>query len=144
MSKDLPLLSIACVTYNHELYIRQCLDSFLMQKTNFLFEIVIGEDCSTDNTGSIVTEYARKYPEIIKARCNKKNIGVQENSLLVFRDCTGKYIALCDGDDYWTDPYKLQKQVDFLEANKDFVICFHQIRIRNELNSTTENNYMLF
>jgi len=126
------LVSIYCITYNHERFIAQAIESFLMQQTNFDFEIVIGEDCSTDNTASIVKEYAQKYPNIIKARCNEVNIGMHANSLKTLQECSGVYIAKCDGDDYWTDPCKLQKQVNFLEENLDFSICFHPPKIWNE------------
>ena len=124
-----PVVSIACVTYNHEEYISQAIESFLAQKTNFVFEIVIGEDYSTDATRTICQEYATKYPDIIKLIISNSNIGAAKNGIRIFEACKGKYIALCDGDDYWTDPFKLQKQVDFLESNKDYSIASHRYRI---------------
>jgi len=115
-----PTVSVFMMTYNHEKYIKQALESILMQKTNFDYELVIGEDCSTDNTRKIINEYSDKYPGKFKLLLHEKNIGAIANQIAVLKACTGKYIAICEGDDYWTDPYKLQKQVDFLEANPDF------------------------
>ena len=127
-----PLVSINCITYNHEKYIADAIDSFLMQKTDFDFEIVIGEDCSTDNTRSIVQEYADKYPEKIVLITSDQNVGMQKNERRVFEASRGKYIAECEGDDYWTDPYKLQKQVDYMENNPDCTLCFHNADKVNE------------
>lgn len=115
-----PIVSVFVMTYNHELFIEQSLEGILMQKTNFDVEIVVGEDCSTDNTRKIVLNYANKYPGKFKLLLHKQNIGALANQNAVFQSCTGKYIAFCEGDDYWTDPLKLQKQVDFLEANEDY------------------------
>jgi len=132
-STQQPLVSVHMITYNHEKYIAQAIEGVLMQKTNFLFELVIGEDCSTDSTRVICKEYADRYPNIIKLLPDAgKNLGMMENAIRTTMACTGKYIALCEGDDYWTDPYKLQKQVDFLEANPDFVFTFHDAFIPNE------------
>ena len=122
-------LSILIITYNHEKYISQAIESFLMQETNFDFEIIIGEDYSTDNTRKICSKYKEKYPNKIKLLLNKQNIGMMPNFVQTLKACKGKYIALCEGDDYWTDPLKLQKQVDFLEANEDFSICFHEAEV---------------
>lgn len=131
-----PLVSICCITYNHVKYIAQAIEGFLMQKTDFPIEILIHDDASTDNTANIVREYAIKYPDLILPIFQKENQyskGIKPSPTYVWPKARGKYIALCEGDDYWTDPYKLQKQVDFLEANPDFVICFHRVRIINEL-----------
>ena len=130
-----PLVSIYCITYNHEKFISQAIESFLMQKTNFPVEIVIGEDCSTDNTRAICLEYKEKFPDKIKLLLPEHNLGMTQNAITTLQSCNGKYIALCDGDDYWTDENKLQKQVEFLEANEDFSICFHAVKIliNNEL-----------
>ena len=118
------MVSVDMITYNHEPYIKQAIEGVVMQKTNFPFELVIGEDCSTDRTREICIEYQKKYPDIIKLLLPEKNLGMNENGLQTVQACTGKYIALCEGDDYWTDPYKLQKQVDFLEANeKVMAVC---------------------
>jgi glycosyltransferase involved in cell wall biosynthesis len=128
MSKN-TIVSICMITYNHENFIREAIEGVLMQKTTFPIELIIGEDCSTDKTRHIVREYAEKYPEIIRPLLPEKNLGVKDNFIQTLQACTGKYIALCEGDDYWIDPYKLQKQVDFLEANEDFSICFHNVKI---------------
>ena len=113
------------LAYNHEVFIEKAIESWLMQKTNFKFEIVIGEDYSTDNTREMVFSYAEKYPDIIRVISSESNVGMLANMMRTQAACNGKYIALCEGDDYWTDPLKLQKQVDFMEANADFSICFH-------------------
>lgn len=128
-------LSICCIAYNHENFIAEALDGFLMQETNFDFEIVIGEDCSSDKTLEMIKHYQQKYPDRIKLLANKTNIGMMRNFIETLKACTGKYIALCEGDDYWTDTFKLQKQVDFLEANKEYAICFTCYKIKNELNN---------
>ncbi len=116
------MVSIKCITYNHEPYIRQCLEGFVMQKTNFRFEAVVHDDASTDGTADIIREYAEKYPDIIKPIYETENqYSKKDGSLGRIMDaaCTGKYIAMCEGDDYWTDPSKLQKQVDILESNPE-------------------------
>lgn len=112
------------LAYNQEKYISQAIEGVLMQKTNFRIELVIGEDCSTDSTRSICKYYASLYSEKIKLLLNNKNLGLGANYVRTYSECTGKYVAICDGDDYWNDPYKLQKQVDFLEANQDFSLVF--------------------
>jgi glycosyltransferase involved in cell wall biosynthesis len=109
------LVHIEMITYNHESYIRQAIESVLMQKTSFKYRLIIGEDCSTDLTASIVREYAEKYPEKITAIINEKNLGWVENIKQVRDVITAKYVAMLEGDDYWTDPLKLQKQVDLIE-----------------------------
>lgn len=115
-----PLVSILTITYNHEQFIAQALDSFLVQKTNFNFEIIIGEDCSTDNTLKIIKQYQKKHPNLIKLLPSDKNLGIEANFFRTTKACSGKYIAICDGDDYWIDDNKLQLQVDFLENNKNY------------------------
>ena len=124
-----PMVSICCATYNHVLFIRQCLDGFVMQKTKFPIEILIHDDASTDGTQDIIREYEAKYPNIIKPIYQKENQyskGVKVSLVYNYSRVKGKYIALCEGDDYWTDPYKLQKQVDFLESHPDYVMCSHR------------------
>lgn len=121
------MVSVSMITYNHEKYIAEAIEGIVMQKTNFPFELVIGEDCSTDNTRAICIEYQKKYPDIITLRLPDKNQGMMLNWINNINAGRGKYIALCDGDDYWTDPYKLQKQVDFMEANPDFAMCSHPV-----------------
>lgn len=125
------LVSINCITYNHEKYIADAIESFLMQKTNFKFEILIHDDASTDKTSDIVRNYAREYPNIIKPIIEKENqyskgVGV---FCLNLRRARGKYIAICEGDDYWTDPYKLQKQVNYMKNNPECSMCFHATEI---------------
>jgi len=120
-----PLVSICCITYNHEVFIRDAIEGFLMQKTSFPIEILIHDDASTDNTANIIREYENKFPDIIKPIYqleNQYSRGVSISVTYQFPRAKGKYIALCEGDDYWTDPLKLQKQVDFLENNKDYIL----------------------
>ncbi|HEX6431463.1 MAG TPA: glycosyltransferase [Niastella sp.] len=132
---SVPSVSVCIPAYNQERYIRQCLEGVMMQQTNFSFDVIIGEDCSTDNTRSIVREFELRYPGIIKPIYHEKNVGPQRNAYeYCWPKLTGKYIAVCEGDDCWTDPYKLQKQVDFLEQNEDFVLCFHEVRTVDENN----------
>src|SRR4051812_21193461 len=128
-----PLVSVAVQTYQHKAYIKDCLEGILMQKTNFPFEILLGEDRSTDGTREICMEYAKKYPDKIKLflhhrenniRINGRQTGLF-NFLYNFFSAGGKYIAICEGDDYWTDPFKLQKQVDEMEVHLDINICSH-------------------
>lgn len=120
------MVTIQCITYNHEPYIRQCLDGFVMQKTNFRFEAIVHDDASTDGTAAIVCEYAEKYPDIIKPIYETENqYSKHDGSLRRIMDAHthGKYVAVCEGDDYWIDPLKLQKQVDFLEMNPEYSMC---------------------
>ncbi|RQO70220.1 family 2 glycosyl transferase [Pedobacter sp. KBW06] len=130
------MVSVCCITYNHEQYIAGALDSFLMQQTNFEFEILIGEDCSKDGTRVVIQEYADRYPGRIRLVHHETNIGAIRNQVDVITKAKGKYIALCDGDDFWTDQRKLQKQVDFLEANPEYVICCHHTKVINEHDET--------
>lgn len=129
-----PMVSICCVTYNHENYIRQCLDGLVMQQATFEYEILVHEDASTDNTAKILREYEAKYPHLFRCVYQTVNQFKIQNTLtnILFPMAKGKYIALCEGDDYWTDPYKLQKQVDFLEANPEYVACYHGCKHINE------------
>jgi len=119
-----PKVSVVITTYNQEKYIAQTLESVLDQKTNFLFEILIGEDCSKDKTRQICENYAKKYPQKIKLIKNKKNLGLLKNFSNVFLKAKGEYIAILAGDDYWIDNHKIQKQVDFLETNLDYSLVF--------------------
>lgn len=128
-----PLVSISCITYNHAPYIRQCLEGFFMQQCDFEYEILIHDDASTDGTSEIIREYQEKYPEIIKPIIQTQNQWSQGIRGMMarfnFPRAKGKYIALCEGDDYWTDPLKLQKQVEFLEKNEDYVLTGHNASI---------------
>lgn len=122
------IVSIKCFTYNHEKYIADALEGFVMQKTNFRFEAIVHDDASTDGTAAIIREYAEKYPSIIKPIFETENQYSKKDGSLrrIMNDhVRGRYVAYCEGDDYWTDPLKLQKQVDFLEANPDYSMCFH-------------------
>lgn len=128
------LVAINCCVYNHELYLRDCLQGFVMQKTDFPFVAIVHDDASTDNSAAIIREYAEKYPNIIKPIYETENqFSKADGSLgrVINRaiEATGaKYIAMCEGDDYWIDPLKLQKQVDFMEANNNYSICFHKAK----------------
>jgi len=113
------------IAYNHQDYISQAIDCILMQKTTFPFEIIIGDDSSKDDTRKICEEYAAKYPGKIKYYYREKNIGMMPNFINVLERCEGKYIAICEGDDYWIDENKLQEQADFLEGNADYSLCCH-------------------
>ncbi len=123
------LVSISCITYNHSKFIKECLDGFLMQRIDFDYEILIYDDASSDGSQEIIKHYQEKHPDIIKPIFQTENqysLGKSGfNAKYNYSRAQGKYIALCEGDDYWTDPLKLQKQVDFLEANPDFVVCCH-------------------
>ena len=125
------LVSVCCAAYNHGKYIRSCLDGFINQKTNFKYEIIVHDDASKDNTASIIQEYADKYPDIIKPIFQKENQyskGIRITATFIIPKCQGKYIAFCEGDDYWCDENKLQKQVDVLERNPEYVACVHQTK----------------
>ncbi len=126
------LVSITYTAYNHEKYLAQALDSFLMQQTDFEYEVLVHDDASTDNTVSIIREYESRYPHIIKPWYQSENQwskGIRLHTAYNLPRARGKYIAMCDGDDYWTDPFKLQKQVDYMEANPDCTLCFHAIEL---------------
>ncbi|MFC6039446.1 glycosyltransferase [Paenisporosarcina macmurdoensis] len=131
------MVSINCITYNHKDYIMDALDSFLMQITDFNYEILIGEDCSTDTTRKIVEEYVIQYPDKIRLITSEQNVGWKKNSLKLHENSLGKYIAICEGDDYWTDPFKLQKQVDYMERHKECSLCFHAAEIVQAPNKPT-------
>ncbi|MCQ2340684.1 MAG: glycosyltransferase [Paludibacteraceae bacterium] len=122
-----PLVSIVCIAYNHEPYIRECLESFVTQKVNFPIEILVNDDCSKDNTALIIREYEQKYPDLFKCVYQNENQyskGVQPWFDILFPMVQGKYIALCEGDDYWVDPMKLQKQIEILEKDETLVGCY--------------------
>ncbi len=119
-----PLLSVGVITYNQEQYIEQCLDSILAQTTDFDFEIVIGEDWGTDQTRSICEQYALKYPHKIRLLSSPQNVGGVRNLLQVIDACEGSFVALLEGDDYWIDTAKLQKQVTKLQSDEQMTLCF--------------------
>jgi glycosyltransferase involved in cell wall biosynthesis len=118
------VVSVFMLVYNQEGFISQTLESILHQKTTFPFNLVIGEDCSTDNTRAIIEAYKKQYPDKIKVISSSQNVGLINNFIRTVNYCDGKYIAICDGDDFWTDKHKLQMQVDFLENNSDYSISF--------------------
>ncbi len=143
-----PLVVINCVTYNHEPYIRDALDGFVMQKTNFPFVAIVHDDASTDGTAAIVREYADKYPDIIRPIYEtdnqySKRDGSLSHIMQEARNATGaKYVAMCEGDDYWTDPLKLQKQVDFLESHSDYTMCHSAFEIVDEYSNKLTDDYI--
>ena len=136
MEKEKIMVSILCIAYNHEKYIKEALESFINQKTNFKFEVIVNDDCSTDNTAEIIKEYQKKYPDVIKPIFQKENQYSKGKRMLIdilLPVAKGKYFALCEGDDYWVDDNKLQKQVDFLENNSDYSLCVNNaIKIKND------------
>lgn len=129
------MVSILCATYNHEKYIRQCLEGFLQQKTDFQFEVIVHDDASTDGTAAIVREYEEKYPEIIKPIYQKENQyskGISIDKTYMRPKVRGKYVAICEGDDFWISPLKLQKQVDALENTPSCHMSVHAVRLYSE------------
>lgn len=132
-------VSACIITYNQQDYIRHCLDGAVNQVLDYDYEIVIGDDCSTDSTFQICQEYADKYPDKIRLLFRDKNKGMAGNWVDTIQNCQGKYIALCEGDDYWTDNDKLQKQVDFLEANPDYALSFHKVSVQKNTGEIVED-----
>ncbi len=124
-----PMVTVSTSTYQHAPYIRQCIEGVLMQKTDFAVEYIIGEDFSTDGTREIVFEYAKRYPDKIRVITADYNVGMKANGLRRAKARRGKYLASCEGDDYWTDPNKLQMQVDVMEANPEYSLCFHYANV---------------
>ena len=136
-------VTIRCITYNQKDYIRQCLDGFVMQQTNFRFEAIVHDDASTDGTAEIVREYAEKFPDIIKPILERENqYSKHDGSLgrILNAYTRGKYVAICEGDDYWTDPHKLQKQADFLDANPQCSLTYHACK--NVFSTPCKVNYL--
>lgn len=142
MEEYRPMVSVIVLTYNHEKYIKQALDSILRQKVNFDYEILIGDDASTDNTVKVLKEYKSKYSKIIKLFLNEVNLGATRNAYNLLVNAKGKYLATCEGDDYWTDDNKLQIQVEFLEKNKELVGCSHYFTVVDEDNKPYKNQYL--
>jgi glycosyltransferase involved in cell wall biosynthesis len=130
-----PLVSVCCVTYNHEQYIKDAIEGFLIQETHSPYEIIIHDDCSTDGTAEIIRDYQQKHPDLITTILQTENQRSKGKKIfpITFERARGKYIALCEGDDYWTDPHKLQKQVEFLEAHQDCVICCTKADLLDQL-----------
>lgn len=117
------------ISYNHEQYIRQAIEGVLMQETLFNFELIISDDCSSDNTLEIIKEYRDRFPNIVNIVNREKNLGSLSNFIDTFSYCEGEYIAICEGDDYWIDPLKLQKQIAFLESNKDYGLVYTDSKV---------------
>ena len=141
--KGTPLVSIRCAVYNHEPFLRQCLDGFVMQQTTFPFEAIVHDDASTDGSAAIIREYAERYPDIIKPIFETENQyskhdGSLNRIMAAAIHPAVKYIAVCEGDDYWTDPQKLQLQVDFLESNPDYSFSVHEYKVWNEVKKEFE------
>jgi glycosyltransferase involved in cell wall biosynthesis len=143
-SSTTPLVSIICVTYNHGKYISKALDGFIMQETSFPFEIIVHDDASKDNTAAIIKEYELKYPDLVVTIYQKENQfskKVDIGTEFIFPKARGKYIAFCEGDDCWTDPRKLQKQADFLEANSQYGLVHTKFSVIDENdNAVTEES----
>lgn len=137
-------VSVLCPVYNHEKYLRQTLDSILMQKTNFKYEVIIRDDASTDNTTEIIKEYQKKYPDIIKPIYEKKNKHNKNDRLFMqmIKYAKGKYTAAIEGDDYWIDPYKLQKQYDFMENNPEYGLVVTNYKIYNDKTKKTKKSHL--
>ncbi len=144
MSSESPLVSVCTITYNHERYIAKAIEGVVNQQCNFKFEMVIGEDGSKDRTKAIIEEYAAKYPDIIVPLYAEKNQGAKANATNSLMHCRGKYIAFLEGDDYWTDPNKLQRQFDFLEANPEYTMCFTRVDVIDEEGKEAEDPYPAF
>lgn len=125
-------LSVCLITYNHEQFIAQALDSALAQQVSFDYEIVVSDDCSTDRTREILLEYQQRQPDIIRIVSPEKNLGVNRNLAQTLQSCRGEYIALLEGDDFWTSSTKLQEQIDFLESHPECVTCFHAVKVFHE------------
>lgn len=130
MEKENIMVSVLCTAYNHEKYIKDCLEGFVNQKTSFRFEVLINDDASTDNTAKVIKEYEHKFPDIIKPIYQTENQyskGVSIINKFLLPNAKGTYIALCEGDDFWNDNYKLEKQVNALRDNPECNICFHKV-----------------
>jgi glycosyltransferase involved in cell wall biosynthesis len=136
-----PKVSVLMPTYNHEAYIAQAVTSALSQQTNFPFEVVVGEDCSTDGTRKILFELQQAHSQTLRVLLHERNIGGPRNVAAIFAACRGQYVAMLEGDDYWTHPLKLQKQVDLLDAHPEWAICFHPTRVVQEDSSQPAHFY---
>jgi glycosyltransferase involved in cell wall biosynthesis len=124
-----PLLSVCVLTYNHSKYVRECLDTILMQQVDVPWQIIVADDCSTDNTVAILQEYKAKHPDLIHLMLRDKNVGPERNWLDLMAYPHSKYVLYTEGDDYFTDSTKLQRQVDYLQAHDDAALCFHPVQV---------------
>ena len=139
----MPKVSVLMITYNHEKFIEQAVRGVMMQETNFEYELVIGEDYSTDRTREIVVRLKEEFPNKIRLILHPQNVGMIPNMVSVYESCQGEYIALCEGDDYWTDPYKLQKQVDYMEAHPEHAMCFHWASVLDQSSGTFTDGWRI-
>lgn len=140
------MVSVCMITYNHEKFIQEAIEGVLMQECDFEIELIVANDCSTDNTDEVIQKIIKTHPNgnWVKYTNHTSNKGMMPNFIWALQQCKGKYIALCEGDDYWTDSSKLQKQVDFLEEYHEYIVCYHDINVINEkgdliLNSISED-----
>jgi len=129
-----PTVSVCVITYSHEKFIAEAINGVLMQECDFEVELILANDCSSDNTDEVIQNILKNHHRAswVKYIKHKKNLGMMANFIFAMQECQGKYVALCEGDDYWTDSLKLQKQVDFLEANPNYAICFHKVNILHD------------
>ncbi len=142
------IVSVIAITYNHEKYIKQALESIVNQTTNFKFEVIVADDCSTDDTQNIIRNFSKTYPDLIIPILREKNIGPQKNFKDAIMRARGKYIALCEGDDFWTDTSKLQSQVEYFQSHHGTSLCFHPVNVfyegvykqKNEIYPPAQNN----
>lgn len=143
MNTTRPMLSICCLTFNHEKFIRETLQGFVVQRTSFQFEIIVHDDASTDRTPEIISEYQSAYPDLFRVIFQKENQFSQGVCVpaILYSLAKGKYIAICEGDDYWIDPLKLQKQVDFLESHPGCTICCHKVIYHYENNEQADHDF---
>lgn len=136
-----PTVSVVTITYNHEAFIRDTLDGFVSQRVDFPVEFIIADDASTDGTAEIIQSYADSHPELIRPILRGKNVGIHANLTDAMSSARGRYLALCEGDDYWTDPEKLTKQVDYLDAHPEASVCFHPVRVSWVDGSTADSEF---
>ncbi len=136
-----PIVSVHMITYNHAPYIRQAIESVLRQECDFSLELVLGEDCSRDGTREIVFEYQHRFPDIVRVVTSDENVGAKKNMYRTVKACRGKYIAFCDGDDYWHNPYKLQKQVDYLEHHPECGFVYSEFDVLRRRTNRKITNY---
>ncbi len=139
------MVSVLCTAFHHEAYIADALESFVSQETDFAFEVLVNDDCSTDSTAAIIRRYAEEYPQIIRPFLQEKNLfsqGINIYDEVFYPAMQGKYIALCEGDDFWTNPHKLQQQVDFLESHPDYSACVHNTSIHYCDDSAPDKAYV--
>lgn len=141
MTEQTPKVSVVSITYNQENLVRETLDSFVAQKTDFPVEFIVADDASTDGTPAIIQEYADRYPGLFRPILRPENIGVHANFVATLSAARGEYLALCEGDDYWTDPLKLAKQVRYLDEHPRTTVCFHPVRVIYHDDKTPESEF---